>query len=167
MTAAAISSAIIEADKACVQAAAGMDDMRLTSAPAPGKWSAAQQLHHLRKSAAPVALALRLPRFVPRLLFGTANRPSRSYQEIAARYQAKLDGGGKAPGRFEPGPAPERARLLAGLTKTHHQLARLAAKLTESELDTLILPHPLLGKLTMREMLYFTIIHIHHHRERL
>ncbi|HRH60621.1 MAG TPA: DinB family protein, partial [Chitinophagaceae bacterium] len=33
----------------------------------------------------------------------------------------------------------------------------------EDELDVYILPHPLLGKLTLREMLYFTIYHAEHH----
>jgi hypothetical protein len=29
----------------------------------------------------------------------------------------------------------------------------------ESELDSYILPHPILGKLTIREMLFFTLYH--------
>jgi hypothetical protein len=32
-------------------------------------------------------------------------------------------------------------------------------------LDLLILPHPLLGKLTLREMLYFTLYHVEHHEK--
>jgi hypothetical protein len=36
-------------------------------------------------------------------------------------------------------------------------------KYSEASLDELILPHPLLGKLTLREMLYFTIYHAGHH----
>lgn len=35
---------------------------------------------------------------------------------------------------------------------------------TEQDLDTVLLPHPLLGKLTVREMLYFTIYHAQHHQ---
>ena len=38
-------------------------------------------------------------------------------------------------------------------------------KQTESDLDKYILPHPLLGKVTLREMLYFTIHHNEHHLE--
>ncbi len=38
-------------------------------------------------------------------------------------------------------------------------------KFDEIERDTYILPHPLLGKLTIREMLYFTIYHVAHHKE--
>ncbi|CAN5267722.1 hypothetical protein BH11BAC6_BH11BAC6_08480 [soil metagenome] len=35
----------------------------------------------------------------------------------------------------------------------------------ETALDIYILPHPLLGKLTLREMLYFNILHGEHHRQ--
>ena len=34
---------------------------------------------------------------------------------------------------------------------------------SEKDLDNYILPHPLLGKLTIREMLFFTIYHVQHH----
>jgi len=33
----------------------------------------------------------------------------------------------------------------------------------EANLDKYIIPHPLLGKLTLREMLFFTIHHNEHH----
>ena len=34
----------------------------------------------------------------------------------------------------------------------------------EKDLDRYILPHPLLGKLTIREMLFFTVYHVQHHQ---
>jgi hypothetical protein len=33
----------------------------------------------------------------------------------------------------------------------------------EADLDRYLLPHPLLGKLTLREMLHFTLYHNYHH----
>ncbi|RZL03090.1 MAG: DinB family protein [Pedobacter sp.] len=33
------------------------------------------------------------------------------------------------------------------------------------ELDEYCIPHPVLGKLTVREMIYFTSIHTEHHRQ--
>ena len=36
-------------------------------------------------------------------------------------------------------------------------------RMDEKQLDAYLLPHPLLGKLTLREMLYFTIYHVEHH----
>ncbi len=35
----------------------------------------------------------------------------------------------------------------------------------EQNIDKYLLPHPLLGKITMREMLYFTDLHIQHHNK--
>jgi len=43
---------------------------------APEKWSAGQQLEHIRLSVKPVTLAFSLPHFMLKILFGTANRPS-------------------------------------------------------------------------------------------
>jgi hypothetical protein len=47
-------------------------------------------------------------------------------------------------------------------------VASLSARVegfSEQQLDLLILPHPLLGKLTLREMIYFTIYHAGHHEK--
>jgi len=35
----------------------------------------------------------------------------------------------------------------------------------EAALDRYQLPHPILGKLTVREMLYFTLYHLGHHAQ--
>ena len=42
-------------------------------------------------------------------------------------------------------------------------MARQTSQISEHKLDRCILPHPLLGKLTLREMIYFTIYHMEHH----
>lgn len=131
-----------------------------------GKWANGQHLDHLLRSVQPVNLAFGLPHFLPRLLFGKSNRPSRTYAGLVEKYQHKLAEGGRASGRFVPPPAdwPQREKLLAALDRQVQRLAEKTARLTETQLDTLLLPHPLLGKLTFREMLYFTIYHAQHHR---
>ncbi|MBL7848515.1 MAG: DinB family protein [Cyclobacteriaceae bacterium] len=130
---------------------------------APGKWSPAQQAEHLVKSVRPVNLAFRLPAFVLTLMFGKANRPSRSYDELVAKYKAKLASGGKASKPFVPGIPRSPQSVYRRLDNQATSLARRIDHFSEDQLDTLILPHPLLGKLTLREMLYFTIYHAHHH----
>jgi hypothetical protein len=129
------------------------------------KWSAGQQLQHIVLSVSPVAWAFSLPIFFLKMLFGTANRPSRSYDELVARYQTRLAEGGKAPRAFVPGNVPwaQRTQHHQKLEKNIDRLLRRAARYTEAELDTYLLPHPLLGKLTLREMLYFTAYHVQHH----
>jgi hypothetical protein len=51
------------------------------------------------------------------------------------------------------------------LSRLLRKLESKISRYPEKKLDSLILPHPLLGKLTLREMLYFTNYHvIHHHK---
>lgn len=131
---------------------------------APGKWSPAQQAEHLVRSVRPVALAFGLPKFILSLLFGKANRPSRSFDELVARYQARLAAGGRASKPFIPGVPGNLPRVYSRLEKTVGRLSNRIGRFSETELDTLLLPHPLMGKLTLREMLYFTAYHADHHR---
>jgi len=129
------------------------------------KWTAGQQLEHIVKSVGPVALALSLPGFMLKLVFGKSNRPSRSYDQLIEKYKTKLEAGYKSNSRFAPHPVTleQRDSLLKKLFKSIHTLSGRINTFSEKQLDTLILPHPLLGKLTLREMLYFTIYHVTHH----
>ena len=132
-------------------------------------WSPADNVRHLLKSNRPVARALGMPRIALALRFGTGFRRSRSYAEIRETYRAALAGGATA-GRFaprpEPAPAdPEAARraLMEQREVTASALASALARWSDWSLDRLRLPHPALGKLTAREMLFFTLYHNLHH----
>jgi hypothetical protein len=129
------------------------------------KWTAGQQLDHIYLSAKPVALALSLPHFFLRLAFGKANRPSRTYEDLVKKYLTKLENGGKATRRFIPKAinVDQKESITKALNKSITTLCTKIEKFSEQELDTLVLPHPLMGKLTIREMLYFTIYHVTHH----
>lgn len=131
------------------------------------KWTAGQQLDHIIKSVAPVNLAFALPAFVLKFSFGKANRPSRSYDQLVEKYRGKLNEGGKAPGRFVPASISEHQRdaLVSKLEKLVGSLSARIEGFSEQQLDLLLLPHPLLGKLTLREMIYFTIYHAGHHEK--
>ncbi len=130
-----------------------------------GKWTAGQQLEHIHRSVKPLVLALRLPTFALRLAFGTANRPSRDYDALVAKYHAKLNAGGAASGRFVPPPVAysDRERLRQETLATVQAVCKALDSFTEEDLERYILPHPLLGKLTIREMMYFTAYHVDHH----
>lgn len=132
-----------------------------------GKWSAALQLDHLIKSVAPVNMAMGLPPFLLQWLFGVSNRPSGTYEELVDKYHRKLGEGGKASGRFIPTEirAHQKKPLLRKLERLVNRLCQRTEKFDEKSLDTYLLPHPLLGKLTLREMLYFTAYHAEHHQE--
>ena len=143
----------------------GLDEHAFLMA-AEGKWSAGKQLDHMIKSVAPVNMAMGLPNFIPALLFGKANRPSKTYEELVAKYKSKLAAGGKAPAKFEPPfiSFENKSKLIARLNGLVQSLCKKIGRRTEESLDKTILPHPLLGKLTLREMLYFTAYHAAHHQ---
>ena len=133
-----------------------------------GKWSTSQQLEHIIKSIGPVRLAFFLPASILKMVFGTSNRPSRSYEGLVEKYLGKLSAGGKAPPRFIP--SGQTTEVRANATKLRHLTESLADNVdsfSEKQLDFLLLPHPLLGKLTLREMLYFTIYHVQHHHKQI
>ncbi len=132
-------------------------------------WSPADNVRHLTKSIRAVVQGLRVPRLVLGLRFGWARRPSRSYAEVRESYHARLARGADA-GRFTPRPAavPEDAEAYRAEIMAHHDqatgaLATELARWPEKSLDRYYMPHPLLGKLTVREMLFFTLYHNLHH----
>jgi hypothetical protein len=130
-----------------------------------GKWSAGQNLDHLIRSIKPLHLAYSLPKFVLKILFGKTNRPARSYDELVAKYKTKLAAGGRAGGPFVPPTIffENKDVLLKKYEAQKQKLITKIEKQSEPDLDLYILPHPLLGKLTLREMLFFTIYHNEHH----
>ena len=131
----------------------------------PGKWSAGQQLDHIVRSTKPLILAFRLPRFVLKLVFGKAIRPSLSFEELVQKYEAKIANGAKATGSFIPPIIgfEQKAALIQELNAIVQKINTYVEQFSEEELDQCVLPHPLLGKITCREMLYFTINHVDHH----
>ena len=129
------------------------------------KWSAGQNLDHLIRAIKPLQLAYGLPKFVLRIMFGKTNRPSKTYDELVTKYKTKLAGGGKASGPFIPPfvSFEMKDELIKKYNAQKEKLIEKIEKQPEKDLDVYILPHPLLGKVTLREMLYFTIHHNEHH----
>lgn len=129
------------------------------------KWSAAENTQHLTLSARPLVLAFSLPRFVFRF-YGKPYRPSYPFDEIVKRYLQLLKDGAKATGMYVPRGVPvhgDKRAIIERFLKINRQLAEKFQSFEERELDAYFLPHPLLGKLTVREMMYFTVYHIRHH----
>lgn len=143
----------------------GLSDADLLFSLNGEKWNAAQQTDHLCLSVAPLNKGLAAPAFALKAMFGKADRPSRSYDELVAFYQDGLAKGGTAPSNFRPPEftAEQKPELLSKLRYLTDKLCGLVDGFSEEKLDEIQLPHPLLGKLTLREMLYFTIYHAEHH----
>lgn len=132
------------------------------------KWTPGQQLEHIKKSIIPVVLAFRLPRFILKYQFGVTNRPSRTYEALVARYLKALEGRtAVAPKQFRPLEVPfkTKQKQLKAYQKAVQKLIRVAQRCSEKDLDYYVIPHPLIGKLTLREMLFFCIYHVQHHHQ--
>lgn len=141
-------------------------------APQGEAWSPAEHARHLSKAVRAVARGLALPKLVLALRFGISLRPSRSFEEIREIYQRALDRGAQA-GRFAPSketaetpPEERRKGILERWRAAGDELARAAGRWSEGALDRYRMPHPILGKLTAREMLCFTLYHNAHHARR-
>lgn len=132
------------------------------------KWSIAQNVTHLTSAAGMTKLAYQLPKFMVRIYGGRSNRSSKTYDELVAKYKLKLAEGGKAGGRYIPRTVPAekgKEKILFDFANTMKSLNNLIGKNWEDEqLDKYIAPHPLLGKITLRELGYFTIYHTLHHQ---
>jgi hypothetical protein len=129
------------------------------------KWSIAENADHLIRAIKITRLAYSLPKFFVRMAFGKPNRDSRSYEELVAKYKLKLEQGGKATGRYIPKvTVPKKVELMKEWQKRNEKyLESLELKWKDQQLDQYIAPHPLLGKITLRELCYFTIYHTEHH----
>ena len=58
----------------------------------------------------------------------------------------------------------DKEKICNDILSVNDSLCKKLKNYSEKELEVYILPHPLLGKLTLREMLYFNILHAEHHR---
>lgn len=136
-------------------------------------WSPAEHVRHLAKSARPLAGALEAPRIVLAFRFGVHRGPSPGFSDLRARYLAALAAGAQA-GRFAPRararPSDEeagRAEVITEWRAANRSVEHAVARWAEQWLDRYRLPHPVLGHLTLREMLAFTVYHTAHHLRRI
>jgi len=131
------------------------------------KWNAGQHLDHIIKSVSVLTKALGIPRFILKSKFGVANRASRTPEALIEKYLEKLKTAKPTPSRFQPNIINfnEKEKAIKKLQKQVNKLCKRAMRFSEDQLDVYILPHPLLGKLTLRELLHFTSYHVKHHHE--
>ena len=137
-----------------------------------GKWTTGQQVLHLLQSIKPLNYALSFPKFVLRYKFGKANRAVRDYQTVVKRYQELLLDIPK--GRVSPfsnnmkfPSIKEKQYLINRLQVESKRLQYKTKKLSDKNLDEVILPHPLMGKMPVREIIMWTAYHTEHHTKQL
>ena len=61
----------------------------------------------------------------------------------------------------------DKSYLTSQMQQEYKKLAYKTRKLSDKHLDTVILPHPLMGKMPIRELLMWTPYHTEHHNNTL
>ncbi len=129
-------------------------------------WSPSDNVDHLIKAVKPISKALKLPKITLQAMFGKPQKPSMTYEELCQIYRDEIAKGAQASGRYLPNQETpvdnaedKRKSLIDEWSKANADLLAVIEKWDENELDRYQLPHPLLGKLTVREMIFFTIYH--------
>lgn len=126
------------------------------------KWSVSENLDHLIRSTKPIVKALGAPKLALRM-FGKPNGPSKTLSQIYNDYLAELQQGATAMGPFLPDSDLNQNEMIDFWNSVGQRFGERLAKWKESDLDKYVLKHPVLGKMTVREMLFFTLFHTYHH----
>ena len=131
------------------------------------KWSAGQDLVHLIKVLKIVNLGYTLPKPLLHLMYGPNKNEARSFELLQTLYKNALEGGAKSPAIYIPKPVLFESKNH--LIQKHQQLNEAFIdkmnQNSDNALDRYRLPHPILGKVTLRELASFTSFHTKHHLE--
>ena len=131
------------------------------------KWTTGQQILHLLQSISKLNMALTIPKFILNSRFGKANRKVRDYDSVVKRYHARLkDANGATFGPSRNMKIPkirDKSYLMDRIQTENKKLQYKTNKWSDEQLDSIILPHPLMGKMPVREMIMWTAYHVEHH----
>lgn len=138
-----------------------VNDEKINAKPTE-KWSFGEEMIHLTMSTNGTGMLLSSPeeRLIP------SDHPSRSYDEIVKEYLEKL----ALNPTIGQSIADKEPKQYTGTALQENFVAAAQAALQaiprwdENKADAwMVWKHPLLGKMTAREMVYFTVYHTRHH----
>ena len=135
------------------------------------KWTTGQQVLHLLQSIKTLNNALSFPKFILKFKFGQSNREVRDYDTVVNRYHERLKevkGNTFGPSQNMKVPKLEEKQYLLNRLQTENKkLQYKTNKWTDKQLNSHILPHPLMGKMPVREIIMWTAYHVEHHTKAL
>jgi hypothetical protein len=122
---------------------------------------------HLIKVLKIVNIGFTLPKPLLQIMYGINKNEARSFQLLQTLYKNALEGGAKSPSIYIPKPVLFESKNH--LIQKHATLNQLFIDKindhSDNALDRYRLPHPILGKVTLRELACFTSFHTAHHFE--
>jgi DinB superfamily len=130
------------------------------------KWNPAQHLIHLTKSGSRIAQGLQASDQLP----NHETQTPRDYETIRDTYLATLKLApaellAKVGASIQVETGSSQAQIIEKYLLAGKQLREAAQTWSETELDAKAMPHPVLGLLSVREMLEFALYHDLHHLE--
>jgi DinB superfamily len=130
------------------------------------KWNPAQHLIHLTKSGSRIAQGLQASDQLP----NHETQASRDYETIRDTYLTRLKLApaellAKVGASTQVEPGSSQAQIIEKYLLAGKQLREAAHTWGETELDAKAMPHPVLGTISVREMLEFVVYHDLHHLE--
>lgn len=133
--------------------------------PPAEKWTGLQHIKHIELTVTPLLKFLSDREKLFSRNFGETNAPAKSYQAIEEDYLKLLLPGLLAPDRYTPGPIlyTDKQITFEELQIKINALKQSLDQWSEEELDRFVIPHPLMGNISLREQLYFCIYHPKHH----
>lgn len=136
-----------------------------------GKWTTGQHIIHLTQTLEAINGALRYPTFLLSWKFGKPNRATRNYDYIVNNYRTKLEQVGPVTASISrnmpPTPIEGKNQLIQKLKEAENVLAKNINRRSEKNLDSILIPHPLMGRMILRELLIWSGYHVEHHLETL
>lgn len=131
------------------------------------KWSVNQNVKHINIGLLRLNNFIKLPKSSIETNFGLSERASMDNESINKLFNNAFEKGVKATSAFTPD-IDLKTSLDELINQGNKSLDTLISNLqnwSEQELEIYNCPHPFLGKVTAREILYFTIYHVNHHHE--
>ena len=132
-----------------------------------GKWTTGEVALHLLQSIKPLNDALSLPKYLLRFKFGKYTGDIRDYKTIVNDYLERLKATPnftfKASKNMRRPSLADKKYILNRLQMESKKLQYKTKRISDTNLDTVLLPHPLLGKIPVRELIMWTAYHMDHH----
>lgn len=131
------------------------------------KWSVAQNVQHINIGLSRISNYLALPKLSIETNFGLSERASKSHDIIIKVFSNAFENGVQSTDAFLPDENLQ-SKMEDLISQGKDFLKSVIENLqnwSEEDLEKYNCPHPFLGKITVREILYFTIYHAQHHNE--
>lgn len=147
-----------------IQTMRDQDDAAFDTPLAEGKWSMRQQAEHICMTAGGILKSLGYSREKLRDRFGAPSGEERNYATILSAYESALGPKGvELPSQFSPA-GDDSISKASQLEMVQNVADGFVTELsTRDDLSEYMIPHPIMGLHTLREMAIFNIIHNRHH----